>query len=120
MYGHRPPLRILGIGGLKSSQGRHAAIAFQYAKVGGDKRRLKYAVIARDGVEQRLELGQLFKHGGNLFLIGPGRQVVCEIGAMQTRVSGSSLSRLTSTSTRRTRNRTPFKGRVVIGLLRKK
>ena len=73
MYGYRPPLSILGVGGLKSSQGRHAPIAFQYAKVGGDERRLKDAVIARNGVEQRLELWQLFKHGGDLLLIGPGR-----------------------------------------------
>ena len=63
MYGHRPPLRVPGVGGLMSSQRRHAPIALQYTKVGGDERRLKDAVIARNGVEQRLELGQLFKLG---------------------------------------------------------
>src|SRR6266508_603920 len=86
MYGHRPPLSVLGVGGLKFPERRHAPIALQYTKVGGDERRLEDAVIARDGVKQRLELRQLFKHGGDLLLIGPGRQVVCEIGAMQTRI----------------------------------
>ncbi len=47
MYGHRPPLRVLGVRGLKFPQRNHAPIAFQYAKVGGDKRRLKDAVIIR-------------------------------------------------------------------------
>src|SRR5262249_51047222 len=84
MYGHHPPLRVLGVGGLKFPERRHTPIAFQHAEVGGDERRLKDAVIASNSVEQRLELRQLFKHGGDLLLIGPGRQVVCKISAMQT------------------------------------
>src|SRR5262245_25209957 len=85
MYGHRPPLHVLGVSGLKFPEHRHAPIALQYTKVSNDER-LEDAVIARDGVKQRLELKQLFKHGNDLFFIGPGRKVVCEIGAMQTRI----------------------------------
>jgi hypothetical protein len=73
MDGHRPPLRVPGIGRVKLSQRRHAAVAFQHAEVGSDQGRLKDAVIARDGIEQRLEFRELFQHGGNLFFIGPGR-----------------------------------------------
>jgi hypothetical protein len=82
MYGHHLPLRALRLSGVKFSQSRNSAIAFQYAEVGGNQWRLKDAVVARDGVQQSLEFRQLFQHGSDLFFIGPGRQFMRKVGAM--------------------------------------
>jgi hypothetical protein len=86
MHRHYLPTPILWVFCAQLAQRCDAAIAFQDATVNRDERRLKTAVIARNGIQQGLELGQTYEHLNDLFFVRPTRQSVSQVGARQPRI----------------------------------